>query len=190
KKEIWLKGLLTKSRYELRLVAGIATCALVKGGSGSEVPAQVEVLVLKPNNFHGSIQPSFAVKSPFPCLQVLDLSRNSIEIESLDLSWNQLKGNIPQSLVGIKGNLGLCGFPLPKKCSHKPQPEEHENREDKSGFTWEVVTLGYGCGTLLGLVMGYLMLSTRKVKWFNLTADAGEHMILERNKRRYVFIGK
>ncbi|GKA63559.1 hypothetical protein Tco_0763165 [Tanacetum coccineum] len=43
KKEVWLKGLLTKSRYELRLVAGIATGALVKGGSRSEVPAQVEV---------------------------------------------------------------------------------------------------------------------------------------------------
>ncbi|GKC12407.1 leucine-rich repeat-containing protein [Tanacetum coccineum] len=131
-------------------------------------------------------------------LKVLNLSHNSLygripdslgklsEIESLDLSWNQLTGNIPQSIAGIKGNLGLCGFPLPKKCSHKPQLEEHENHEEKSGFTWEVVTLGYGCGTLLGLVMGYLMLSTRKVKWFNLIADAGEHMILERNKRRYV----
>ncbi|GJT83993.1 leucine-rich repeat-containing protein [Tanacetum coccineum] len=142
------------------------------------------------------------------------------EIESLDLSSNQLTGNIPQSLAGINGlevldlsqnhlvgripegthfttfdessfagNLGLCGFQLPKKCSdrtHKPQLEEHENHEDRSGFTWEVVTLGYGCGTLIGLVMGYLMLSTRKVKWFNLIADAGEHMILERNKRRYV----
>ncbi|GJT17173.1 hypothetical protein Tco_0875879 [Tanacetum coccineum] len=43
KKEIWLKGLLTKSRYELRVVAGIATGALVKGGSLSEVLAQVEV---------------------------------------------------------------------------------------------------------------------------------------------------
>ncbi|GKB77498.1 hypothetical protein Tco_0944393 [Tanacetum coccineum] len=43
KKEIWLKGLLTESRYELRLVAGIATGALVKGGSRFEVPAQVEV---------------------------------------------------------------------------------------------------------------------------------------------------
>nr|GEV85324.1 zinc finger, CCHC-type [Tanacetum cinerariifolium] len=32
KKEIWLKRLLTESRYELRLVAGIATGALVKGG--------------------------------------------------------------------------------------------------------------------------------------------------------------
>ncbi|GJR73310.1 retrovirus-related pol polyprotein from transposon TNT 1-94 [Tanacetum coccineum] len=43
KKEIWLKGLLTESRYELRLVAGIATGALVKGGSRSKVSAQVEV---------------------------------------------------------------------------------------------------------------------------------------------------
>nr|GEZ22265.1 zinc finger, CCHC-type [Tanacetum cinerariifolium] len=36
-------GRLTESRYKLRLVAGIATGALVKGGSRSEVPAQVEV---------------------------------------------------------------------------------------------------------------------------------------------------
>ncbi|GKB29924.1 hypothetical protein Tco_0869325 [Tanacetum coccineum] len=47
KKEIWLKGLLTESRYELRLVAGIATGALVKGGSRSEVPAQVEVVAYR-----------------------------------------------------------------------------------------------------------------------------------------------
>nr|GEU36761.1 zinc finger, CCHC-type [Tanacetum cinerariifolium] len=43
KKEIWLKGLLTESRYELRLVAGIAIGVLVKGGFRSEVPAQVKV---------------------------------------------------------------------------------------------------------------------------------------------------
>nr|GEU90640.1 zinc finger, CCHC-type [Tanacetum cinerariifolium] len=35
----WLKGLLTESRYELRLVGGIATGALAKGGSRSKVPA-------------------------------------------------------------------------------------------------------------------------------------------------------
>ncbi|GJU28659.1 zinc finger, CCHC-type containing protein [Tanacetum coccineum] len=39
KKEIWLKGLLTELGYELRLVAGIATGALIKGCSRSEVPA-------------------------------------------------------------------------------------------------------------------------------------------------------
>ncbi|GJZ47728.1 hypothetical protein Tco_0601560 [Tanacetum coccineum] len=42
KKEIWLKGLLAESGYELSLVAGIATGALVKGSSRSEVPAQVK----------------------------------------------------------------------------------------------------------------------------------------------------
>nr|GEX13277.1 crocetin glucosyltransferase, chloroplastic-like [Tanacetum cinerariifolium] len=36
-----------ESRYELRLVAGIATGALVKGGSQSEVPAQVEVVAYR-----------------------------------------------------------------------------------------------------------------------------------------------
>nr|GEU54134.1 zinc finger, CCHC-type [Tanacetum cinerariifolium] len=43
KKKIWLKGLFTELRYELSLVAGIATGALVKGDSRSEVPAQVEI---------------------------------------------------------------------------------------------------------------------------------------------------
>ncbi|GKB91411.1 hypothetical protein Tco_0963683 [Tanacetum coccineum] len=42
KKKIWLKGLMAESRYELNLVAGIATGALVKDGSRSEVPTQVE----------------------------------------------------------------------------------------------------------------------------------------------------
>nr|GEU41311.1 zinc finger, CCHC-type [Tanacetum cinerariifolium] len=36
-----------ESRYELRLVAGIVTGALVKGGFRSEVPAQVEVVVYR-----------------------------------------------------------------------------------------------------------------------------------------------
>ncbi|GJZ91071.1 hypothetical protein Tco_0662998 [Tanacetum coccineum] len=37
KKEIWLNGLLAESGYELSLVAGIATGALVNGGSRSEI---------------------------------------------------------------------------------------------------------------------------------------------------------
>nr|GEW89233.1 hypothetical protein [Tanacetum cinerariifolium] len=47
KKEIWLKGLLAELKYELRLVAGIAIGALVKGGSLFEVPAQVEVVTYR-----------------------------------------------------------------------------------------------------------------------------------------------
>ncbi|GJV10730.1 leucine-rich repeat-containing protein [Tanacetum coccineum] len=284
---------------------------------------KLKVLVLKSNNFHGHIQPSATVDSPFPSLRVLDLSHNRfvgqlpakyfqsfesmknvvksntapeylfigfgkyysfvvavkgvnqyfpqisddytiidlsnnsfegqipniidglnslivlnlshnnligpithavgnlIEIESLDLSWNQLSGEIPQSLARIntlevlnllhnrlvghipdgtqfytfeeksfEGNPGLCGPPLTKMCNEHTHKQELESHDKESGFTWEVVTLGYGCGTLLGLVMGYLMLSKRKVKWFNVIADTGEHMILERNKRRSVYIGK
>nr|GEX39256.1 zinc finger, CCHC-type [Tanacetum cinerariifolium] len=37
KKEIWLKGLLTESRYELRLVAGIATGCLNESGTWTQV---------------------------------------------------------------------------------------------------------------------------------------------------------
>ncbi|GKE74526.1 leucine-rich repeat-containing protein [Tanacetum coccineum] len=142
---------------------------------------------------------------------------NLTETESLDLSWSQLSGEIPQSLAEIKGlavlslsenhlvgripkgtqfntfdensfegNPGLCGLPLTKMCNEHTQNPQLESHEEDSGFTWQIVTLGYGSGTLLGLVMGYLMLSTRKVKWFN---DAGEQVILMRNKRRYVFIG-
>nr|GEX87987.1 RNA-directed DNA polymerase, eukaryota, nucleotide-binding alpha-beta plait domain protein [Tanacetum cinerariifolium] len=55
KKKIWLKGLLTESRYELRLVAGIAIGALVKGGSRSEVPAQVEVAAYRECNVYGTV---------------------------------------------------------------------------------------------------------------------------------------
>ncbi|GKA64932.1 hypothetical protein Tco_0764639 [Tanacetum coccineum] len=43
KKKIWLKGLMAESGYELSLVAGIATGALVKGGSRSEVPGRRKI---------------------------------------------------------------------------------------------------------------------------------------------------
>nr|GEX09896.1 zinc finger, CCHC-type [Tanacetum cinerariifolium] len=56
KKEIWLKGLLTESRYELRLVAGIANDALVKGCSRSEVPARSKLMCIVPDSLDEYLQ--------------------------------------------------------------------------------------------------------------------------------------
>ncbi|KAF5771088.1 putative leucine-rich repeat domain superfamily [Helianthus annuus] len=85
------------------------------------------------------------------------------------------------------GNPKLCGLPLPKQCSEhleKPQPEG-DGDEEEYRFTWKVVVMGYGCGTLLGCVLGYRMLSTGRPKWFNAITDAAEYVILTiQNKRR------
>ncbi|GJU40084.1 leucine-rich repeat-containing protein [Tanacetum coccineum] len=136
-------------------------------------------------------------------LKVLNLSHNNLnsripyslgnlsKIESLDLSWNQLTGEIPESLAGIKGlevlrlsyNLLVGRILDGTEYTHKPQLEAREDQEEESGFTWEVVILGYGCGMLLGLAMGYFMLSTRKVKWFNAFADAAQSLVLKKKIR-------
>ncbi|GJY23055.1 leucine-rich repeat-containing protein [Tanacetum coccineum] len=134
------------------------------------------IIDLSNNRFEGHIP---NVIGGLNSLIALNLSRNSligsiphalgnlIEIESLDVSWNQLSGEIQQRRIpegtqfntfdekSFEGNVGLCRFPLPKRCSeyiHKPHPEPRKDHDEESGFTWEVVTLGYGCGTLLGLV--------------------------------------
>ncbi|KAJ0801218.1 putative non-specific serine/threonine protein kinase [Helianthus annuus] len=138
---------------------------------------------------------------------------NLFDIEALDLSWNQLEGEIPQSLTKLNflellnlsqnhlvgripegrqfntfsedtyyGNPELCGMPLPRRCKQLSSPQV----ETKRGV-WiymEPVMLGLGCGTLLGLVWGYRMLSTGRPKWFNAIADAGGHTHTRRRKNR------
>ncbi|PWA86865.1 Leucine-rich repeat-containing protein [Artemisia annua] len=121
----------------------------------------LQALVLKSNNFHGCIQPSSTVESLFPSLRVLDLSHN-VFVGQLPVKYFQ---NFNSMMNVIKSNT------TPEYLSMEYDDEE------ENGFTWKVVMLGYGCGTLVGLVMGYFMLSTRKVKWFNAIADATESLI-------------
>ncbi|PWA88277.1 hypothetical protein CTI12_AA116720 [Artemisia annua] len=130
-----------------------------------------EVLVLKSNKSHGHIQPSSDVEFPFPNLQVLELSYNGF-VGQLPTKYfqnfNSMKRRIPDGRQfntfdenSFEGNVGLCGFPLPKKCNeytHKPQLESHEGHEEESGFTWEVLTLGY---------IWMWDPTWIKVKWFN-----------------------
>jgi hypothetical protein len=42
---------------------------------------------------------------------------------------------------------------------------QEDDFEFENGFHWKVVLLGYGCGFMFGLGMGYLVLSSEKPKW-------------------------
>ncbi|WVZ14354.1 hypothetical protein V8G54_011920 [Vigna mungo] len=121
-------------------------------------------------------------------LESLDLSSNMLTgmipteltnlnfLEVLNISNNHMVGEIPQgkqfntfSNDSFKGNSGLCGFPLTKKCSkdneeHSP-PSVPFKREHGYGFGWKPVAIGYGCGMVFGMGMGCCVLLIGKPQW-------------------------
>ena len=121
-------------------------------------------------------------------LEALDLSSNKLTGEipmqltlltflaMLNLSQNYLIGPIPQGKQfntfdnkSYDGNLGLCGSPLSIKCStNEPPPTiflEDNDSMFAEGFGWKAVLIGYGCGFVFGLVVGYVVFKTRKPQW-------------------------
>ncbi|KAI3519783.1 hypothetical protein L1887_08999 [Cichorium endivia] len=127
---------------------------------------------------------TLAVKGVF-----LPFPKISVAYTIVDLSNNMFENKI-QDVIGR--NLELCGFPLVRNCEGPPSPQ-HEEADDEgvmSGFTWKVVMIGSGGGTLFGLVMGYLMFLTRKPKWFNAIVDEQEHKIRRRHIVRFIHIGR
>ncbi|XP_058742820.1 receptor-like protein 9DC3 [Vicia villosa] len=120
-------------------------------------------------------------------LEWLDLSSNMLigmipadftnldSLEVLNLSNNHLIGEIPQgkqfntfSNDSYQGNLRLCGFPLSKKCGfeqHSPPSPDKLWSEEKFGFGWKPVAIGYGCGFVFGIGLGYCMFSVGKPRW-------------------------
>ncbi|XP_031112129.1 receptor-like protein 9DC3 [Ipomoea triloba] len=132
-------------------------------------------LNLSHNMLCGSIPRSFGKLS---LLESLDLSSNQLvgeipkELAPLTflsvfkLSHNHLTGCIPKGnqfntfeKSSYEGNDGLRGYPMTKDCgngvSSKPPTLEVLHQEDNVsilyGFTWKVVLLGYGCGTVFGV---------------------------------------
>nr|GEX07491.1 leucine-rich repeat-containing protein [Tanacetum cinerariifolium] len=159
------------------------------------------VLNLSHNNLSGQIPNELG---NLIAVEALDLSWNQLSEEIpqclvenhnllvLNLSQNHLEGRIPQGEQfdtfdesSFGGNPGLCGFPLYKRCEGMVPAQVDDDEDDIDCiFPWKVMVLGYGCRTLLGLLMGYRMLSTRKPKWFNAIYDAVERMIPIRQKKR------
>ncbi|KAL7168629.1 hypothetical protein ACSBR2_038965 [Camellia fascicularis] len=158
-----------------------------------EIPKSIEKLnslrslKLSHNNLTGHIPTSLGnLKN----LESLDLSSNKLVgvipqqltsltfLEVLNLSVNQLAGPIPQGRQfytfendSYNGNSALCGIPLSKKCKElqalPPLPtfQQDENSNKSSGFSWQVVVMGYRCGFVFGILTGYLMFLTRSPEW-------------------------
>ncbi|CAL5328354.1 unnamed protein product [Camellia sinensis] len=146
-------------------------------------------LNLSHNYLVGNIPSSF---ENLCSLESLDLSSNQLSgkipsqltsltfLAVLNFSKNHLEGRIPRGNQfetfensSYNGNLALCGFPLSKECEDNktqlhPTPMLHkeDNPSFARGFSWKVVQMGYVCGMVLGLVMGYLMFLIGKPKWF------------------------
>ncbi|KAB5531496.1 hypothetical protein DKX38_018166 [Salix brachista] len=125
-------------------------------------------------------------------LESLDLSSNLLtgripqqlafitSLAVLNLSHNQLEGAIPSgkqfntfNASSFEGNLGLCGFPMPNcNSSEAPalQPSNFHDGDDSTffadGFGWKAVAMGYGCGFVFGVTVGYVVFRTRKPAWF------------------------
>ncbi|KAL8551139.1 hypothetical protein ACS0TY_000282 [Phlomoides rotata] len=173
----------------------------------------LRLLNLSHNSIHGSIPPALGRMTN---LEQLDLSSNQLSrgipqtltsltfLVALNLSHNYLIGPIPQanqfltfSNESYAGNSGLCGAPLTRSCGDEREPpsagdfEEDEDDGFMMGFTWKAVVMGYGCGILLGFILGNVMISIQKPTWLARFVYVEAAIILnKRNKRRRLVQGR
>jgi hypothetical protein len=163
-------------------------------------------LNLSHNSLIGFIQPSLGNLTN---LESLDLSSNLLAgripqelvdltfLQVLNLSYNQLEGLIPQGKQfntfengSYEGNLGLCGFPLQVKCNkgegQQPPPSNFEKQGSmfEEGFGWKAVTMGYGCGFVFGVSIGYVVFRARKAAWFVNMVEDSAHQYGKRLRRK------
>ncbi|KAL1174387.1 hypothetical protein V6Z11_A04G008300 [Gossypium hirsutum] len=165
------------------------------------------IIDLSNNQFEGGIP---KVIGKLNLLKGLNLSHNNLNggiptsignltsLEWLDLSSNRLSGTIPNRLAELPflsslnvsenqlhGNKGLCGFPVSKGCNiiEPPPPNVLEKDGSKSNFAfgWKMALIGYGCGVVFGMFVGYVVFQTGKPKWLvNLVENQHE----KRRKRK------
>ncbi|XP_021288569.1 receptor-like protein 12 [Herrania umbratica] len=180
----------TTKRLEIELVKTFAIYTFMDFSNNlfyGQIPEELGELIslqglnLSNNNLTGPISPSVG---NMIALESLDLSSNKLGgripsqltnltfLEVLNLSQNDLVGPIPNGKQfdtfendSYSGNLGLCGFPLSKKCGNEeelkpPVPMLEEDEGSELAFFWKVVLMGYGCGVVLGLSIGYIVFTT------------------------------
>jgi hypothetical protein len=87
-----------------------------------------------------------------------------------------------------EGNTMLCGLPLSKSCKNDENRPSHSTSEDedeeKSGFGWKAVAIGYACGAIFGLVLGYIVFFVGKPRWLLRLVEQMFNMRLKRRNNR------
>ncbi|KAF3953072.1 hypothetical protein CMV_021444 [Castanea mollissima] len=206
---VTMKGLNTKL---VRIQTAFTTIDFSFNNFRGEIPKiigrlkSLKGLNFSHNNLTGNIPSSFGNLNN---LEWLDLSFNKLSgdiprqladlswLEVLNLSHNRLTGHIPSGKQfntfdnnSYIENLGLCGFPLSRMCdSHeakKPPPltlQQEENLEPENGFGWQAISMGYGCGVIFGMLMGYVMFKIGKPKWIVRMVKLEQHIMLRRLKK-------
>ncbi|PKI38556.1 hypothetical protein CRG98_040989 [Punica granatum] len=121
----------------------------------SNLSSTLTMLSLYDNNFKGGI-PEF--------------QSSTCSLRMIDLSSNQLEGSIPRvkqfntfDSSSYKGNAGLCGEPLSKKCAGPdnvapPAPAAGDDHEGSNtlfdNFDWKIILMGFARGLVIGVVLG------------------------------------
>ncbi|RHN57384.1 putative leucine-rich repeat domain, L domain-containing protein [Medicago truncatula] len=175
-------------------------------GEISEVIGELNSLKglnLSNNGITGTIPQSL---SHLRNLEWLDLSRNQLKgeipvaltnlnfLSFLNLSQNHLEGVIPTGQQfdtfgndSYEGNTMLCGFQLSKSCKNEEDLPPHSTSEDEeeSGFGWKAVAIGYGCGAIYGLLLGYnVFFFTGKPQWLARHVENMFNIRLKRSNNR------
>ncbi|KAI9384178.1 hypothetical protein POPTR_012G020600v4 [Populus trichocarpa] len=160
----------------------------------------LQQLNLSHNSLTGHIQSSLRFLTN---LESLDMSSNMLTgripvqltdltfLAILNLSQNKLEGPIPVGMQfntfdasSFQGNLGLCGIQVLTECNNgavPPLPPLNFNEED--GFGWKVVAMGYGCGFVFGVTMGYIVFRTRRPAWFHSMVERQWNLKAGRTKK-------
>ncbi|KAK9199316.1 hypothetical protein WN944_014506 [Citrus x changshan-huyou] len=116
-----------------------------------------------------------------------------IIFRAMDFSSNRFNGEIPEVLGNFKSLkvLNLSHNGLTVTCSNDGLPKappsastDHEEDETTSWFDWKVAKLGFASGVVIGLSIGYILLSIGRPRWLVKMVERDQQKKVRRRRPR------